>query len=63
MSTAPPGDSRPDLVRKRIEVERRKRYSKQLDALVEAVGEVEERGAFAIERDCGALARRARCRR
>lgn len=51
MSTAPPGEFLDRiLVRKRIEVERRKRYAKQLDALVEAAGEVEERGAFAVER-------------
>lgn len=38
------------LVRKRVEVERRKRYGKQLAAIVEAAGDLEERGAFAIER-------------
>jgi indole-3-glycerol phosphate synthase len=51
MSTAPSGEFLDRiLVRKRAEIERRKRYADQLAALVEAAGEIEERGAFAIER-------------
>lgn len=51
MSTAPSGEFLDRILeRKRFEVARRKRHPKQLAALVEAAGEVEERGTFAIER-------------
>jgi indole-3-glycerol phosphate synthase len=50
-STAPSGEFLDRILeRKRVEIARRKRHGKQLAALVEAAGERQERGAFAIER-------------
>jgi len=50
-STAPSGEFLDRILeRKRVEIGRRKRHERQLAALVEAAGERQERGTFAIER-------------
>jgi indole-3-glycerol phosphate synthase len=50
-STAPSGEFLDRILeRKRVEIGRRKRHERQLAALLEAAGERQERGTFAIER-------------
>jgi indole-3-glycerol phosphate synthase len=50
-STAPSGEFLDRILeRKRVEIARRKRHGKRLAALIEAAGEPQDRGTFAIQR-------------